>query len=446
MDSFEQPNPTQLLHNKAKAALALGEIYEANILIRKALDLDANESNIALAQEIKWAMGVKSLEKAQQYLKNQRHLEAYEEAQKSLQLLQTVSIRHTEKSEEHTVNDSINLHDYNSTNLANAIEAANAIISQIDGQSQRKQKIGKSLWIALVLILVFSISTILFYYQSYSKEQSAWIQVQKQENILAFQEFIEKNPQGKFANLAREALKSLCGKDDALWNSAFNPPDKSNLNRYLFEMQAAGGIYIEDAKLIIDSLDFDLALRTNTPNAIQAYIEGHPKGLYILSAKKLLNTLASPDEKSTILVYLNNFYNLYANNKFETLLTYFDEITPQFMDKRNLSQDDLLDLFKTSQRGVIEERINLDSNSYSITKDSTGSFFAKFELITYRKVKQELEVVKKKGRRRVIKTETKITAFNTKQSVEIVLNSQKKFIKYSVRLLTLRKEDRSLID
>jgi hypothetical protein len=31
MDSKEQPNPEQLLHNKAKAALALGEIYEANI-------------------------------------------------------------------------------------------------------------------------------------------------------------------------------------------------------------------------------------------------------------------------------------------------------------------------------------------------------------------------------------------------------------------------------
>ena len=51
MDSNEQPNHAQLLHNKAKAALALGEIYEANILIRKALDLDANDANIALAKQ-----------------------------------------------------------------------------------------------------------------------------------------------------------------------------------------------------------------------------------------------------------------------------------------------------------------------------------------------------------------------------------------------------------
>ncbi len=33
-EQSHQPNPAQLLHNKAKAALALGEIYEDNILIR----------------------------------------------------------------------------------------------------------------------------------------------------------------------------------------------------------------------------------------------------------------------------------------------------------------------------------------------------------------------------------------------------------------------------
>ncbi|MEI8100872.1 MAG: hypothetical protein WCH09_04825, partial [Bacteroidota bacterium] len=67
MDQTEQshqPNPAQLLHNKAKAALALGEIYEANILIRKALELDASENNIALAKEIKHQIGLKALAKA----------------------------------------------------------------------------------------------------------------------------------------------------------------------------------------------------------------------------------------------------------------------------------------------------------------------------------------------------------------------------------------------
>ncbi len=44
MDSLDKPNPAQLLHNKAKAALALGEIYEANIQIRKALEIDASDA------------------------------------------------------------------------------------------------------------------------------------------------------------------------------------------------------------------------------------------------------------------------------------------------------------------------------------------------------------------------------------------------------------------
>ena len=76
MDSNEQPNHAQLLHNKAKAALALGEIYEANILIRKALDLDANDANIALAKQIKTEIGQKSLAKAQQLFEKSRYPEA----------------------------------------------------------------------------------------------------------------------------------------------------------------------------------------------------------------------------------------------------------------------------------------------------------------------------------------------------------------------------------
>lgn len=88
MDSLDKPNPAQMLHNKAKAALALGEIYEANIQIRKALELDANDANIALAKEIKYEMGKKALAKAQQYFDKQRFEDARDEAQKALQAME----------------------------------------------------------------------------------------------------------------------------------------------------------------------------------------------------------------------------------------------------------------------------------------------------------------------------------------------------------------------
>ena len=393
-EQSHQPNPAQLLHNKAKAALALGEIYEANILIRKALELDASENNIALAKEIKHQMGLKALAKAQQYFDKGRRDEAYDEAKKTIQLM-------GESAE------------------------AQEIIDQIDKKNQRSKSKGKSVWVLIILLFVAGIIAMVAYYQSFSEEQAAWSEANQEASIPSYQHFLEKFPKGKFGSMAREALKALYEKDEQLWNSALNPPDKSNLGRYLLAMETAGGMHIEDAKLMIDSFDFDIALRAGSLEALQGYIGAHPNGVYIKSAKSMLTTLVTPEEKSTLIAYLQTFY---------------DESTPQFMDKTQINKADLYDLFQKNQEGVVEEEITIDTASFSVTKDSSGSYACKYQLDSHRKAKKEIEVPKKKGKLRLFKTETIITHYYANQSVTVKLNRDKKIQDYSVRVLSSRKE------
>ena len=409
MDSFEQPNPAQLLHNKAKAALALGEIYEANILIRKALELDSNESNIALAKEIKSEIGKKSLAKAQQYFNNNRFDEALEEAQKTIQYM------------------------HESTE-------AEAIIDSIQAHRNKKQKRGKSLWIIIVLLLIGSITAAITYYNGFSKEQSAWSTAQTEASIGGYQLFLQQYPKGQFATEARQAIKALYEKDEDLWQSAIHPPDKSNLGRYLLAMEQAGGTHIEEANLLIDSLDFDFAIKENNPIALENYVINHPKGTYVASARKLMTTLVTEADKQLIIAQLTTFYNAYAAGEHNELMKYFHEITPRFMDKKMIDQSALLELFGESQTDVESEEINIDTTNFSIIKDSSGIFTCKYTLDSKRKVKKSIEVVKKRGRKNITKTETQMVQYYANQAVEVKLDVELKIIDYSVRLIGSRKE------
>lgn len=409
MDSLDKPNPAQLLHNKAKAALALGEIYEANIQIRKALELDANDANIALAKEIKYEMGKKALMKAQQYFDKQRFEDARDEAQKALQAMEVSA-------------------------------EAEAIIEAIDKQARKKQRGGKRMAWFITLALLGSIGAAWAYYNQFSAEQSAWSQAQNTASFSAYESFLQKYPQGKFASDAREALKALNEKDESLWQSAIHPPEKSNLERYLTAMETIGGYHTEDAKWLIDSLDFDLAVKEQNPIALEIYVKNHPNGTYVASARKLMATLVTTDDLQQILGRFTQFYDYYAQGEHEKLADFFNEITPRFMDKKMVDQETLLNGFRESQQGVESEEITIDTAQFNVTKDTSGVFTCKFTLTSQRKVKKQVEVNVKRGRRKVKKTETQWIQYFAKQSVEAKLDAELKIIDYKVRLLGSRKE------
>ncbi len=409
MDSIDKPNPAQLLHNKAKAALALGEIYEANIHIRKAIELDASDANIALAKEIKYEMGKKALAKAQQLLEKQRYEDARDEAQKALQAMEVSA-------------------------------EAEAIIAAIDLKERKKRRGGKRLVWLISLVLLGSIAGGALYYNQFSAEQSAWSQAQTTGSFSAYQTFLQQYPQGKFATNAREALKALNEKDESLWQSAIHPPEKSNLERYLTAMEAIGGSHAEDAKWLIDSLDFDLAVKEQNPIALEIYVKNHPNGTYVASARKLMATLVTSDDLKQIVDRFTQFYDYYAQGEHEKMIDFFNEITPRFMDKKMVDQETLLESFRESQLDVESEEIAIDTSQFAVTKDTSGVFTCKFTLSSQRKVKKLVEVKQKRGRRTVTKTETQWIQYFAKQAVEAKLDGDLKIIDYKVRLLGSRKE------
>lgn len=317
---------------------------------------------------------------------------------------------------------------------------AEAIIAAIDLKERKKRRGGKRLVWLISLVLLGSIAGGALYYNQYSAEQSAWSQAQTTGSFSAYQTFLQKYPQGKFATNAREALKALNEKDESLWQSAIHPPEKSNLERYLTAMEAIGGSHAEDAKWLIDSLDFDLAVKEQNPIALEIYVKNHPNGTYVASARKLMATLVTSDDLKQIVDRFTQFYDFYAQGEHEKMIDFFNEITPRFMDKKMVDQETLLESFRESQLDVESEEIAIDTSQFAVTKDTSGVFTCKFTLSSQRKVKKLVEVKQKRGRRTVTKTETQWIQYFAKQAVEAKLDGDLKIIDYKVRLLGSRKE------
>lgn len=205
-------------------------------------------------------------------------------------------------------------------------------------------------------------------------------------------------------------------------------------------METIGGSHTEDAKWLIDSLDFDAAVKEQNPIALEIYVKNHPNGTYVASARKLMATLVTTDDLQEILGRFTQFYDYYAQGEHEKLVDFFNEITPRFMDKKMVDQETLLNSFRESQQDVESEEITIDTAQFNVTKDTSGVFTCKFTLTSQRKVKKQVEVNVKRGRRTVKKTETQWIQYFAKQSVEAKLDAELKIIDYKVRLLGSRKE------
>lgn len=407
MDEIEQNNPARALFFKAKSAFALGEVYEANLIIRKALEIEANEEFISLAKDIKREIGLKSLRKAQILLSREQYHESLDEATKALELL--------EESLE-----------------------AEEIIAKITVRIKKTKSNRRYIWIAAALFFLIVTSMAMLSWSSYSDENDAFKDAEAQMSIAAYQHYLEQYPKGKFSKKAREYIKSIDEQDESLWNSAVNAPSKISLERYLFKMESLGGTHVSSAKLMIDSLDFDAALKENSQEAIKKYMAVHPNGNYLPTAKRLLITMVTPEERNELLVYFNTFYELYANGNHESLMGYFNSVTKRFMNKTDISKADLLVLFNKNQDGYSSENISMDSSTFTVAKELNGNYTIHFTIDANKTKNIGDNSLKGKTKRlgKKFRGEKTTVSYYSNQRVELILTPDKKINSYTVRLLS----------
>lgn len=129
------------------------------------------------------------------------------------------------------------------------------------------------------------------YFDAYTMPEK-WASVQKDGTKEAYQAFLDEFPEGRFADLAYQAIHKQ--EDDALWATALSENTKDSYEAYIKSMPR--GAYVTKATDIIiqiveDSDFWTTAMEVNSIEGYNAYLNNRPNGFNKLKASANLKVL-----------------------------------------------------------------------------------------------------------------------------------------------------------
>ncbi len=194
------------------------------------------------------------------------------------------------------------------------------------------------------------------------------------ENIEDYENYLKQFPDGAHAEEVRERLAQLKTMYSD-WTSIANSEYASDFER--FKEQYPNSQLVKKCELKIDSLDWVKAVKLNTPEAMEEYMEKHPEGRYISEAGIAQSTLATTQvdeaDRSGIAEVLTEFYRAFANNDEASLCTYITPTMSQFLSKKNATKADVVALVKSTYSEDIENCSFVLNNDYEITKSVSNN-------------------------------------------------------------------------
>lgn len=206
------------------------------------------------------------------------------------------------------------------THAENAIPTATPTLSGENTKDNFENiKVKKPWWkptprkILVLLFFVVVISGIVFFIVADKKreeglEQRAYERLASCTNLLWYEDYILRFPEGKHITEVKQMYdKAKKEQDDFFMNAAMG--SKEELQKFIDEHPASP--YIRTCQNRIDSLDWDVAVTTNTKESYQAYLQEHPDGIFADVANENKTTLVklevTNEERSMLRGSLDTF-------------------------------------------------------------------------------------------------------------------------------------------
>ena len=151
-------------------------------------------------------------------------------------------------------------------------------------EEPKKKKGHKILWSSIVVGFVIALIIVflgIYFYQKSQQENEmrAYENAMMSAEPAVLQNFLDMYIDASVAH--RDSIKAhleVLKKIDRDWQNAFASQSKSALQ--LFIDRNPDNIHVPEARLIIDSLDFEVAKLEDTMDAYQKYMDNHQQGAY----------------------------------------------------------------------------------------------------------------------------------------------------------------------
>ena len=173
-----------------------------------------------------------------------------------------------------------------------------------------KRKVTKSLLCTVIVLTILS-------YGANKKFQ----EVKSSNSILEYERFVDKYPNSKFANQAKEELSILYEQID--WKSTINSNSISSFNAFIAKYPFSN--YTKQAnenlRFLYEEKDWNYASRTDIITEYNSFLRKYPNSLYSKQAKQKIAKIEELDawKKSKIIntIYgYQNFITSYTNSKY----------------------------------------------------------------------------------------------------------------------------------
>lgn len=291
----------------------------------------------------------------------------------------------------------------------------------------KKKKNKKMLVFLLIGIVAIGVSWVLI--GKYNDKKN-WELTQREGTIKAYQIFLEKFKTSGYIKDAELKLSDLMQLDSTKWSNYQIMPSGQTIHEYIDSLSPYGGLHIVEAESIADSIDWVAISNSGITSVYEKYLMEHPNSRFNSLARQKIALDVSPDERNSLIQFMNEYFTYYASKDLETVMNYYGPIIPVFGPKRNITKADLRLLLENDLKTVIESKFTIDTTSFVVIRLENGNQSIEFYSDTYTtKIEKKSEDNMSEGE------ESQITYF-TNMQWNITLDLSRKIINYSYKIIS----------
>lgn len=243
-------------------------------------------------------------------------------------------------------------------------------------KNSKKKKNYSAFIVAFVLALIVLAVSAYFYNKTKTEQEvESYEYAMSSKEPMVLQSYLDQHPDApkdhRDSILARIKLLQEIDKD---WTDAIASGSKTVLLDYLEKNPKSN--HKNDALKMIDSIDWEVAVKDNTIEAYEAYLQEHAQGQHVDIAnetiKKMKSTTILPEEKEMVNNLIRRFFQSINDKDDKKIQSTVNDHMSDFLGIKNASRGDVSAFLRRVWKADISKIIWHVLGDYKINKVNVG--------------------------------------------------------------------------
>jgi hypothetical protein len=151
-------------------------------------------------------------------------------------------------------------------------------------------------------------------------------------------------------------------------------------------------------------------------------------------ARRKISDQVTVPERDELLAFVNEFYRAFTDKDLESIMLYFEPITPNFGSQKNITKADLRVLFGNDMKTVRSVNIIIDPNSFKAKRVDNNNYYLTYYTDTY--LTRIRPSASEEEESTDAEEESTDAEFFTNTQWSIKLNENKKIVFYNYKIIS----------